>query len=104
VAGRYIRESVWRIWKNYKYKLNKKTKMKERKLMVEFRKYRREREMENISQSEIDFYNEMVRQFERAFINLENLTANNLKIINYLNEEYIFKDGLTDHAQSLLHP
>lgn len=33
----------------------------------------------------------MTRQFERAFINLDNLTANNLMIINYLNEEYIFK-------------
>ena len=33
----------------------------------------------------------MTRQFERAFINLENLTSNNLMIINYLNEEYIFK-------------
>lgn len=53
--------------------------------MQAFRLSRRERDMASISESEIDFYNEMIRQFERAFINLDNLTANNLKIIDYLN-------------------
>lgn len=76
--------------------------MDERKLMLRFRHFRRLRDMSNISESEIDFYNELVRQFERAFINLENLTSNNLMIINYLNEEYIFKEGLPDHPDLLL--
>ncbi len=59
--------------------------MKERKLMLRFRHFRRLRDMASISESEIDFYNEMSRQFERAFINIDNLTSNNLMIINYLN-------------------
>ncbi len=44
----------------------------------------------------------MVRQFQRAFINLDNLTANNLKIIDYLNDEYIFKEGLTNENALIL--
>jgi hypothetical protein len=54
--------------------------------MRAFRQCRRERDMAAVSESEIDFYNEMIRQFERAFVNLNNLTSNNLKIIDYLNE------------------
>ena len=43
----------------------------------------------------------MTRQFERAFINLDNLTANNLMIINYLNEEYIFSGNQDDLSKTL---
>ncbi len=76
---------MWRLWKNYKLKSRTCEKMKERKLMLRFRHFRRLRDMASISESEIDFYNEMSRQFERAFINIDNLTSNNLMIINYLN-------------------
>lgn len=59
--------------------------MRERKIMLAFRHFRRLRDMALISESDIDFFNEMVRQFSRAFINLDNLTTNNMKIINYIN-------------------
>jgi hypothetical protein len=75
--------------------------MRERKLMLRFRHFRRLQSMASISETEIDFYNEMTRQFERAFINLDNLTANNLTIINYLNEEYIFKGSQPETLQNL---
>jgi hypothetical protein len=94
-AAAYLREGLWRVWRNYKRGLWVQTKLKERKRMQAFRQCRRERDMAGISESDIDFYNEMIRQFERAFINLENLTSNNIKIIDYLNEEYIFREGLT---------
>jgi hypothetical protein len=94
-AAAYLREGLWRVWHNYKRGLWVQTKLKERKRMQAFRQCRRERDMAGISESDIDFYNEMIRQFERAFINLENLTSNNIKIIDYLNEEYIFREGLT---------
>lgn len=63
--------------------------------MQAFRQCRREKDMAGISESEIDFYNEMVRQFERAFINLDNLTSNNSKILDYLSDEYIFREGFS---------
>ena len=89
------------MWKNHKLKLRVREQMKERKLMLQFRHYRRLQSMASVSESEIDFYNEMTRQFERAFINLDNLTANNLMIINYLNEEYIFSGNQEDLSKTL---
>jgi hypothetical protein len=44
--------------------------MKERKLMLRFRQFRRLRSVSKITESDTDFSNEMIRQFERAFINL----------------------------------
>lgn len=44
--------------------------MKERKLMLRFRHFRRLRNVSKITESDADFSNEMIRQFERAFINL----------------------------------
>lgn len=82
------------MWRNYKDKEDRKTNMRERKTMLAFRHTRRLRDMALISESDIDFFNEMSRQFERAFVNLGNLTTNNMKIIDYINEEYIFNDGL----------
>ena len=70
MAGEFIRESVWRMWLNRKKKIKVREQMKERKLMFKFRHLRRLQSMASVSESEIDFYNEMTRQFERAFINL----------------------------------
>lgn len=47
--------------------------MKERKLMLKFRHFRRMQDIIKSSESEGDFYNETVRQFDRAFINMDNL-------------------------------
>ena len=92
MAGKYIREGLWRVWRNYKNKEERKTNMRERKMMLAFRQTRRLRDMALISESDIDFFNEMSRQFSRAFVNLDNLTTNNMKIIDYINEEYIFNE------------
>jgi hypothetical protein len=63
VAAQYLRECVWRLWTNKKSNRNSKTKMRERKLMLAFRQCRRLRDMALISESDIDFFNEMLRQF-----------------------------------------
>lgn len=94
VAGLYIRESLWRLWSNRKYGLKRLEKMRERKLMLEFKVCKRQREMSLMCENEIDLFNEMSRHFERSFVYIESLSENNLLIINYLHEEYIFKNGL----------
>lgn len=73
-----MRESLWRFWKNYKLKKTMKnlgkeeTKytlrpikdtMKERKLMLRFRNFRRLRNVSKITESDVDFSNETIRQF-----------------------------------------
>lgn len=51
------------MWRNYKNKEDRKTNMRERKAMLTFRHARRLRDMALISESDIDFFNEMSRQF-----------------------------------------
>ncbi len=48
-AAAYLREGLWRVWKNYKLKLYIPSRLNERKRMQEFRLSRRERDMACIS-------------------------------------------------------
>ena len=45
-------------------------KLKERKLKVRFRLLRREKDASIITEGQMDFYSEISRQFDRAFINV----------------------------------
>ena len=94
----YIRESLWRVWKNHKMGGRLNEKLKERKLKVKFRLLRRVKNNSIIAEGQMDFYSEMSRQFDRAFINIENLSANNMMLINFLHEEILFREEkkLTD--------
>ena len=41
-AAEYLRESLWRVWKNHKFRQSVQSRLKERKKMQAFRQCRRE--------------------------------------------------------------
>jgi hypothetical protein len=54
-AGEFLRVKVWRLWRNYKFKLEVRDDMHERKLMLRFRLFREARDKANGEGAEGDF-------------------------------------------------